>query len=142
MSTTIFADGTIYAKSKLDMVNKCILAIGEVPPIEGTNVEALPLGTDGETAKRIVETTMGETQARGWYFNTDYYFDLLPDVNNFITMPPNTLRVDFGNTKFRHQYTLKNGKIYKVVKHTFIISTPLVADVIQLNDDQTLPPEA
>ncbi len=142
MSDTIFADGTIYAKSKLDMINKSLLAIGEVPLIEGTNVEALPLGTDGETAKRIVETTMVETQSKGWYFNTDYYFPLLPDSLNFITMPPNTLRVDFGNTKFRHQYILKNGKIYDVVNHTFIIETTLEADVIWLNDYQTLPPEA
>ena len=142
MSTTIFSDGTIYAKSKLDMINKCLLAIGEVPLIDGTNVEALPLGTDGEIAKRIVETTMVETQSKGWYFNTDYYFPLLPDSLNFITMPPNTLRVDFGNTAFKHQYILKNGKIYDVANHTFIIETTLEADIIWLNDYTILPPEA
>lgn len=139
---TIFQDGTVYAKSKLDMINVCLLAIGEVPLIDGTDVTILPLGTDGEIAKRIVEATMVETQSRGWYFNTDYNFVLIPDSNGFITMPPNTLRVDFGNNADRHKYTIKNGKIYDYVNKTYLIDTKLVADVVWLVDYDSIPPEA
>ena len=142
MADTVFQDGTIYAKSKLDMINTCLLSIGEVPFIDGTIVSTLPLGTDGETAKRIVETTMVETQARGWYFNTDYNFILIPDTSGFITMPPNTLRVDFGNSEDRHRYTIKNGKIYDYGNQTFIIEKELTCDVTWLVDYNELPAEA
>jgi len=139
---TIFQDGTLYASSKLDMVNTCLLAIGEVPYLEGTVVNDLPPGTDGDTARRLIETTMVEIQSRGWYFNTDYNFILRPDIYGFITMPPNTLRVDFGNGPDRHRYTIKNGKIYDYYNHTYIIDKELTADVVWLVDYAELPPEA
>jgi hypothetical protein len=138
----IFLDGTIYAKSKLDMINDALLAIGESPFIDGTVVDNIPVGTDGETAKRLVEKTMVEVQSRGWYFNTDYDFVLTPDINGFITMPPNTLRVDFGNAGNKHRYTIKNGSIYDYLNKTFIIESELLCDVTWLVDYAELPPEA
>ena len=141
MSDVIFQDGAIWAKSKLDMINTCLLAIGETPFIEGTLVDTLPLGTDGETAKRIVETTMIEVQSRGWFFNTDYDFVLTPDVNDFITLPPSTLRVDFGILE-RNRYVVKGGKVYDYLDQTYKIYEPLTADIVWLIDYQELPPEA
>lgn len=140
--STIFLDGTVWTKSKINMINACLLGIGETPFIEGTLVDTLPIGTDGETAKRLVETTMVEVQARSWYFNLDYNFKLVPDSSGFISMPPNTLRVDFGNTEFKHQYTIKNGKIYDYLNQTFVIGKTIVADVTWLVDYGELPPEA
>lgn len=142
MSDVIFTDGTVWAKSKLNMINDSLLSIGETPFAEGTIVDTLPLGTDGETAKRLVEATMVEVQSRGWYFNTDYNFRLLPDNNGFITMPPNTLRIDFGNSSNKHQYTQKNGSIYDYLNQTFLISDTLEAGVVWLVDYSDLPPEA
>ena len=142
MSDIIFGGGAIWAKSELNMVNDSLLSIGETPFLEGTVVDTLPVGTDGETAKRLIRTTMIEVQARGWFFNLDYNFKLVPDINGFITMPPNTLRVDFGNTEYRHQYTIKNGQIYDYLNQTFVIETTLIADVIWLVDYNDLPPEA
>ena len=142
MSQTIFADGTMFAKSKLDMINVCLLGIGEVPLIAGTIVQTLQIGTDSDTASRLVERTMIDVQTTGWYFNTDYNFRLVPDTLGFITMPPNTLRVDFGNASDRHQYTIKNGKIYDYLNQTFVITKVLVADVVWLIDYNELPPEA
>jgi len=142
MSEVIFADGSVWAKSKINMINDCLLSIGETPFLEGTLVSELPIGTDGETAKRLVETTMIEVQSRGWYFNLDYNFNLVPDIDGFITMPPNTLRVDFGNTEFIHQYTIKNGSIYDYLNHTYKIDIVLTADVVWLVDYVDLPPEA
>jgi hypothetical protein len=142
MSDLIFTDGTIYKRSKLGMVNDCLLVIGETPFPEGTLVENLPLGTDGQTAAKVIEDTMIEVQSRGWYFNTDYALQLVPDINGFITMPPNTLRVDFGNGPDKHRYIMKNGQIYDNLEHTFLIGVQLEADVIWLVDYDELPPEA
>lgn len=142
MGTTIFQDGTVWSKSLLDMINVSLLSIGETPFVEGTDPKSIPLGTDGETAGRIIKRTMIEVQARGWYFNTDYAFKLTPDVNGFISMPPNTLKVDFGYTSYPNRYVYKNGQIYDVEKKTFKIDRELEADVIWLIDYQDLPPEA
>lgn len=142
MSDVIFQSGAIWAKSELNMINDSLLAIGEVPFLEGTVVDTLPIGTDGETAKRIVRGTMIEVQTRGWYFNTDYNFSLIPDSNGFIAVPPNTLRVDFGNTEFRHRYTIKNGQVYDYLNFTNIITQTLTADITWLIDYTDLPPEA
>jgi len=142
MSSIIFQDGAIWAKSELNMINDSLLAVGETPFLEGTVVETLPIGTDGETAKRLIRTTMIEVQTRGWYFNLDYNFKLVPDNSGFITMPPNTLRLDFGYTEYRHQYTFKNGKVYDYLNHTYVIGQTLTADVTWLVDYPDLPPEA
>jgi len=142
MSEIIFNDGAIWAKSELNMINDSMLSIGEVPFLEGTVVDTLPVGTDGETAKRLIRTTMIEVQTRGWYFNLDYNFPLIPDSNKFITMPPNTLRMDFGSTEFRHQYTIKNGQVYDYLNRTFVIEQTLRADITWLVDYTNLPPEA
>lgn len=140
MADTIFADGTVYSKTKLNMINRCLRAIGEVPYPEGTLIESLALGTDGETASRIVSETMVEVQAIGWYFNLDYNFKLYKDVNNVIALPPNTLRVDTHND---NRYIDKTGKIYDMEKQTYIIEpTYIEADVVWLVDYPTLPAEA
>lgn len=140
--STVFADGTVWSKSLLGMINDSLLAIGEAPYVDGTDPTTLPLGTDGETASRIIRSTMIEVQSRGWFFNTDYDFELVPDTNDFITMPPNTLKVDFGRSDNPHRYIMKSGKIYDNKEQTFKITQKLYPDVIWLIDYSELPPEA
>jgi hypothetical protein len=139
--STIFTDGTLYVSDKLEMINSCLLAIGEMPLLQGTLIEDIQLGSDADIARRIVEETMIEVQNRGWYFNTDYNYELLP-VDNFITMPPNTLRVDFGNTS-RGDYIMVGKRIYDIKDKTFYIKdNKLYADVIWLKDYEELPTAA
>lgn len=138
--STVFLDGTVYSKTKLNMINKCLLAIGETPYPEGTLIPSLALGTDGETASRIVEETMIEVQSIGWYFNLDYNFKLYKDVENVIALPPNVIRVD---THRDNRYIEKNGKIYDMEKQTYIIEpTYIETDIVWLVDYPVLPPEA
>ena len=140
MPMTIFADGTIYSKTKLNMINRCLLAIGEIPLPEGTLVNKLALGTDGNVASRIVEETMIEVQSIGWYFNIDYNFKMYKDIYNFIVLPPNLIRVDEMNS---NKYMEKNGRLYDNEKHTYIIEPDYVeVDVVWLVDYPTLPAEA
>ena len=137
----MFSDGTEWTRSELDMVNASLLVIGETPLLPGTVASLLPLGTDGEVAFRMVKETMVEVQSRGWYYNTDYDFNLVPDSSGFITMPPNTLRVDFGIGE-KNRYAIKNGKIYDYQEQTFKIEGIITCDVVWLVDYTELPPEA
>ncbi len=140
MSSTIFIDGTVYAKSKLDMVNRCLLGIGEVPLPAGTLLPSLALGTDANVAIRVVEETMIEVQSIGWYFNLDYDYRLYKDIDDFISVPPNTLRMDvMGNPS----YIIKGGKVYDINNQTYKIEPTFVeADMVWLIDYSDLPPEA
>lgn len=137
---TIFSDGTIYSKTKLNMINKCLLAIGETPYPEGTLISSLGLGTDGATAAKIVEETMVEVQSIGWYFNLDYNYKLYKDIAGYIALPPNVIRVDSNND---NRYIEKGGKIYDMEGQTFIIEPVFIeTDIVWLVDYPTLPPEA
>ena len=142
MSDIIFTSGAVWAKSELSMINDSLLAIGEAPFMEGTVVDTIPIGTDGETAKRLIRSTMIEVQSRGWYFNTDYDYVLTPDINGFITLPPNVLRTDFGNTSNANRFLTKNNGIYDVANQTFIIEGDIMCDIVWLVDYTNLPPEA
>lgn len=142
MSDIIFTSGAVWAKSELSMINDSLLAIGEAPFMEGTVVDTIPIGTDGETAKRLIRSTMIEVQSRGWYFNTDYDYVLTPDINGFITLPPNVLRTDFGNTSNANRFLIKNNGIYDVANQTFIIEGDIMCDIVWLVDYTNLPPEA
>lgn len=131
---------TEYANNKLDMVNRCLRAIGETPLPNGTLLESLQLGIDAEIAARIVDETMKEVQSVGWYFNTDYDFKLYPDEDNFITVPPNMLRMD---TYDDNQYILRGRRVYDVYNKTFVIEKDYItADVVWLVDYELLPVEA
>ena len=138
--STIFRDGTLYPHTKLSMMNRCLLAIGEVPLEEGTLVDELQLGTDADTARQVVEGTMIEVQSVGWYFNRDYNFKLYTDIQGFIPIPPNLLRIDVVGT---NRYMLKDNKLYDTEKFTYVIDKPYIeADVMWLVDFPTIPPEA
>jgi len=140
MPVTVFQDGTVYAKSKLDMVNRCLLGIGEVPLPAGTLLPSLELGTDANVAIRVVEETMIEVQSIGWYFNLDYDYRLYKDTDDFISVPPNVLRMDImGNPS----YIIKGGKVYDIDKQTFKIEPDYIeADIVWLVDYTDIPPEA
>lgn len=136
----LFTDGTTYSNTKLDMINDCLLSIGEMPYPTGTLITDIQTGEDGDVARRMVEETMIETQSRGWYFNTDYNYRFVPTANT-ITLPANVLRVDL----YDKRYTLRGKRIYDKQKFSFELEddvTELFGDIIWLVDYEDLPPNA
>ena len=131
-----------WDKSELDIINKCLIAIGETPYPDNTLIDDFTIGVDAEIAKRIVRDTLVEVSSRGWFFNTDYDFKLIPDENGFISLPDIVLRVDFGNNSSKHKYTVKNNRVYDYVNHTFIITEEVYGDIVWLPEFSDLPSEA
>lgn len=136
---TIFDDSSLYANDKLGMVNQCLLSIGQRPLSDGTILSELPLGSDGQIAADIVSNVAREVQAKGWYFNTDINFEFLPDSTNFITIPPNLIRIDVGNSANRGQYILKGNRFYNRITRDYIFTSKVVANAIWLVDYEALP---
>ena len=134
---SIFTDGSLYARNKLGMVNICLSAIGEAPLPSETVLDSVPIGTDAYIAKDIVHETMLEVQSRGWFFNTEDDYDLIPDNNGFIGVPLNILRIDsnVGTTSV----IVKNGRLYDRGNKTFIFTTNQTLRVVFLVDYENLP---
>jgi hypothetical protein len=130
----------LYPYSKLEMINRCLRSIGEVPLPEGTLLDGLVLGTDEETASRVVDETLKEVLSVGWYFNTDYNFKLYRDSEGFIAVPETLLRMD---TQGSNQYIVKNGRVYDTYNNTYEFPKEyLEADCVWLVAIDDLPPEA
>lgn len=134
---SIFTDGSLYARNKLGMVNICLSAIGEAPLPTDTILEELPVGTDAYVAKDIVHETMLEVQSRGWFFNTEDDYELIPDSSGNIGIPINVLRVD-ENTGVG-SVIIKNGRLYNRSTKSFIFEASVTTRVIFLSDYENLP---
>lgn len=134
---SIFTDGSLYARNKLGMVNICLKAIGEAPLPNETVLESVVVGTDAFVAKDIVHETMLEVQSRGWFFNTERDYELIPDSNGFIAVPLNVLRIDqnTGDTSI----IIKNGRLYDRSTKSFKFTGSVTLDIIFLIDYENLP---
>ena len=139
---TIFTDGTLWSQTKLDMINSCLLGIGEAPLPAGTAPDALPEGTDGYVAKLVVEETMVEVQNRGWFFNTDAQFLFTLDEFGFIATAPNLLRIDAGASGERGNVIIKQAKLWNLRNQTFIWDADVTLKAIWLVDYADLPAAA
>lgn len=139
MATEIYDDNSLYATDKLGMVNQCLIAINQTPLPTGTVLADLDTGTDAQIARDIVAYTMREVQTRGWFFNTDRNFSLLPDSNGFIALPENLLRFDVGDSQDRGMLVIKGNKIYNRYKQDYTFDRPVVGTAVWLTDYSDLP---
>jgi hypothetical protein len=136
---SILTDTTFYTQTKIQMINQCLLAIGEVVLPEGTLIEDLPIGTDARTAEFYVVKNMKRVQNKGWFYNTDYNFRFIPDADNFITAPANLLRLDPGLTSHRQNVIKKGARLYDRVNQTYKFEDDVYAQAIWLVDYAELP---
>jgi len=139
---SILTDTTFYTQTKIQMINQCLLAIGEVVLPEGTLIEDLPIGTDARTAEFYVVKNMKRVQNRGWFFNTDLQFKFVPDSDKFITAPANLLRLDAGLTTNRSRVIKKGARVYDLEKQSYKFDDDVYADAIWIVDYSELPVSA
>ena len=129
---SIYTDTTFYTQTKIQMINQCLLAIGEVVLPEGTLIEDLPIGTDARTAEYYVVRAMKQVQNIGWFFNSDYLFKFKPDDDNFITAPANLLRIDPGLTGNRSRVIKKGTRFYDLERQSYKFTYDVYADAVWL----------
>lgn len=142
MAIENLTDGSLFAHNKLGMVNQCLLAIGEVPLADGTVLEDLQQGTDGAVARDIVAATVVDVMSQGWFFNTDTNFKLYPDIDGFITVPPNFIRIDGGSYNERGRYVLRGQRLYDAREHTFIFTSAITVDTVYVIAYEDMPQSA
>ena len=138
---TDLATQGLLVNDELELVNKMLLAIGEMPLAPTTLTKDLPLGTDAAIARDILRDQAVLFLSHGWFFNTDYSKVLNPDVNHFISLPPTILGVDF-NGPGKRRYDVRQGLVFDVLNDSFKIHHTVTCDTINLIDYEYFPLEA
>lgn len=109
--------------------------IGETPV--NTLTGALPV--DAASALNLIRSTSRRLQKRGWSFNLDEGYRLVPDVNGEIILPPNTLKVDSADDS---GLVARGNRLYDPVEHTFEIGKAVLVDIVFGLDFDLLPETA
>ena len=110
--------------TKLEAINLMLSCIGHnsVNTLEGVKSAFIT------TADNILDSETRLIQLQSYDFNTEENFPLTPNINGFITLPDNIVRISYPQ-EYLNQYTIRDGKLYDKYNHTFIIDRQLKADV-------------
>jgi hypothetical protein len=126
---------SLTVTSKLEAINTMLTSIGEIPVSSITNATT----NDVSIAIQILDHVSREVQARGWFFNTDINYSLIPNNNNQIELPANALRVELADGYRRHDFVERNRKLYDRVNNTFTITDNIKVNIVFLLDFSELP---
>lgn len=119
---------TVTPMTELEAVNDMLEAIWEAP----VNSLESPVLDDVATAKRLLDKTSREVQARGWHFNTRVGVAISPDVTTSkIPVPNNALRIDIERSDTR-DVTQRGRFLYNITENKFEFTSAVKADIVEL----------
>lgn len=99
----------------LDAINACLAGIGLSPVSDEDDTDL-----DASQAKRTIERISREIQQRGWFFNKEYNWNLVPDSNTGqVVAPANVLSIVPTDYSRNLQLALRSGKLYDLYNHTY-----------------------
>lgn len=121
------------ATTKLQAVNRMLRALGEA------TVQSIANNPDVTVSDAVeaLEQTNRDIQSRGWSFNTELDYELVPDVQGLIYVPNDTLALDANDP---HMYvTIRDNRLYNVGEHTFVFNGPVEVTYVHLIPFEHLP---
>lgn len=116
----------ITLTTELEAVNEMLNAIGE------GQVSSLDTGNaDVQQCVRLLRDHSRKLQSRGWWFNREQEYTLTPDIDGYIVLPANVLRVD-PSEEDRHEkpWVQRGLKLYDPTKHTFVFPEAVKVDMV------------
>ena len=127
---------TTNATQELPAVNQILQSCGQAPvtTLDQTN-------PDVAIAYQTLLEVSREVQAEGWSFNKEFHYEMTPDINNEILIPPNVLQIDLtDNTANMDKDVIRrNGKLYDKANHTYTFTDKVECDITWLFDWVDLP---
>ena len=131
---------TTNATQELPAVNEILASVGQAPvtTLDQTN-------PDVAIAYDTLLNVSREVQAEGWTFNTEEFYELVPDTNGEIVIANNILQIDLHNEKdSQYESVRRNGKLYEKINHTYDWTTltnweKVACDIVWLFDWVDLP---
>lgn len=95
---------------------------------------------DVSDALRVLRHTSKTIQQKGWSFNTNADQTLLPDVDGFLILPSNALKVSIAeNSSSSFKVTQRGKKLYNKDNNTFIFEDSIKVDLTLDLDFEDLP---
>lgn len=130
---------TITLTSELEAVNTLLAAIGE-DPVSSLLVTDV---ADVADAKAKLDEVSRDIQTKGWAFNTEEQYPLSRDVNGYINVPPNLVKLSLNRVDYPSVDVAQRGtRLYDKVNHTYIFTTDLKATAVFLLSWDELPQAA
>lgn len=126
--------------SELDAVNTMLGTIGESPI---NSLDAATGVVDAVTARSILAEVSVQVQEEGWHFNTEYEFDLTPELSNgWIYVPGNAIEVDTSPYSRDYDVAIRGNRLYDRTNKTYSFTAPIKADITILLEFEELPQAA
>lgn len=116
----------ITLTTELEAVNEMLNAIGE------GQVSSLDTGNaDVQQCVRLLRDHSRKLQSRGWWFNREEDYTLTPDVDGYLQLPANVLKVDPSEEDRRDKPFVQRGlKLYDPVNHTFVFTEDVTVELV------------
>jgi len=115
----------ITPTTELEAVNECLENIGQAPvsTISGN------LGVDTQIALNFVTKVNRELQAKGWFWNTEVNYPLIPNGDGDILLPANTLAVDSVGVDGHRNVIQRGRRLYDRDNRTYTFTSPVNAEI-------------
>lgn len=104
--------------AKLNAINTCLSGVGLAPVSDEDSLDI-----DSANASSTIDRVSKEIQQRGWFFNKEYNWNLIPNSSTGqISAPANALSIVTDAYSRNLQVVLREGKLYDMLNHTFDVS--------------------
>ena len=124
--------------SELEAVNTMLNTIGEAPVntlVNMTSVDAL-------AALSVLHSVNRGVQVEGWFFNTEYDYPLVPDLDNNLPLPTNLMSVDSSEVSNKHDLVQRGSRAYDRKNHTYTFTETVKCNLILLLAFEEIPEAA
>ena len=128
----------IAPTTELEAVNACLMNIGESPVSSITG----QISVDASTALAMVRNTTREIQTHGFYWNSELNFKLIPNHENKLQLPTNTLKVDTTGDDITKDLVARGRYLYDRVNHTYTFTDPVIVELIVALNFEEMPEAA
>ena len=131
-------------ETELSSVNSILGAIGQAPVqrIYGKNDKQLEyINPEVSFIHKLLLDVNTDVQSEGWIFNTEFNFEMLPEDNQEIRIPPNVIRLDASEGQvYRDCDPVKRGnRLYDRYNHTYKFKRPINLDFVFLLEFDEIP---
>lgn len=127
---------TVTPTTELEAVNLLLDVIGEAPI---SNLENSAV-VDAVKARAVLSEVSRATQQKGWHFNTEIDYELVPTVyEKEIILPGNCLRVDTTKAQRDFDVVQRGNRLYDRKNHTYKFDRSLKVDMVILLPFEELP---
>ncbi len=129
--------------TELEAVNEILSVLGEAP-VNTLGDEDNPTIGAVSAARNALKMASRSLQIQGWSFNTEDDYDLTPNGDDEIEVPPNALRVDVDSlgTDSTMDLVVRGTRLYNREDHTYTFEDPVNCTIVLLLEFDELPEAA